>query len=63
MAYKKLMISLDEKLLAEIEEYAEKMHLNRSASIAVLCSTALEARKGMNTLDKLLNFVEEQKQD
>ena len=51
---KKIMISVDEGLLAEIEEYAAKMHLNRSASFSVLCSTALQAQKSMNTLDELM---------
>ena len=42
---KKIMISVDEKLLSEIEDYAAKMHLNRSASFSVLCSAALQALK------------------
>ena len=42
MAKKKVMICVDEGLLAEIEDYAAKMHLNRSASITFLCSMALQ---------------------
>lgn len=51
---KKIMISVDESLLSEIEVYAKSMHLNRSASISVLCSTALQAQKSINTLDELI---------
>ena len=51
---KKIMISVDEGLLADIEAYAAKMHLNRSASFSVLCSTALQAQRSMNTLDELM---------
>lgn len=51
---KKVMISVDEGLLADIEAYAAKMHLNRSASFSVLCSTALQAQRSMNTLDELM---------
>lgn len=58
---KKIMISVDESLLTEIEDYAKKMHLNRSASFAVLCSTALQAQKGMNTLDELLQAYKAEK--
>ena len=51
---KKVMISVDEGLLADIEAYAAKMHLNRSASFSVLCSTALQAQRSINTLDELM---------
>lgn len=53
---KKIMISMDESLIADIEAYAAKMHLNRSASISVLCSTALQAQKSITTLDELMQF-------
>lgn len=58
---KKIMISVDENLLTDIEDYAKKMHLNRSASFSVLCSTALQAQKGMNTLDELLQAYKAEK--
>lgn len=58
---KKIMISVDEKLLSEIEDYAAKMHLNRSASFSVLCSTALQAQKSMVVLDKLMKAYEAEK--
>lgn len=58
---KKIMISVDEKLLSEIEDYASKMHLNRSASFSVLCSTALQAQKSMVVLDKLMKAYEAEK--
>ena len=47
--------------LAEIEEYAAKMHLNRSASFSVLCSTALQAQKSMTTLDELMQAYKAEK--
>lgn len=52
---KKIMISIDEALLKDVEDYANKMHLNRSASFSVLCSTALQAQKSIDTLTELLN--------
>lgn len=58
---KKIMISVDEKLLSEIEDYAAKMHLNRSASFSVLCSSALQAQKSMVVLDKLMKTYEAEK--
>lgn len=53
MALKKIMLNLDEALLTDIEEYAGKMHLNRTAAISVLCSTALQGIKSIDTLDEL----------
>jgi len=50
---KKIMISVDEELLEEVESYAKRMHLNRSASFSVLCSTALQAQKGLTALADL----------
>lgn len=61
MALKKIMLNLDEALLTDIEEYAGKMHLNRTAAISVLCSTALQAQKGMNTLDELVKLYKAEK--
>lgn len=58
---KKIMISVDEGLLAEIEDYAAKMHLNRSASFSVLCSMALQAQKSMTTLDELMKAYKAEK--
>lgn len=58
---KKIMISVDEGLLADIEAYGVKMHLNRSASFSVLCSTALQAQKSMSMLDELMQAYKAEK--
>lgn len=57
---KKLMISIDEKLLDEIEAYAEQMYLNRSAAISFLCATSLQTSSAMKTLEKLLEVYEKE---
>lgn len=61
MALKKCMIGFDEELLAEIEAYAAKMHINRTAAVTVLCSTALQAQKAMNTLDEFMQVFKAEK--
>lgn len=58
---RKIMITVDESLLADIEDYASRMHLNRSASISVLCSTALQAHKSMATLEDLMQVYKTEK--
>ena len=60
MALKKCMIGFDEEL-AEIEAYAAKMHINRTAAVTVLCSTALQAQKAMNTLDEFMQAFKAEK--
>lgn len=61
MALKKIMLGLDEELLSDIEAYASKMHLNRTAAISVLCSTALQAQKNMSTLSQLMEVYRAEK--
>lgn len=61
MALRKIMLGLDEELLSEIEAYASKMHLNRTAAISVLCSTALNAQKSLNTLSQFMEAYKAEK--
>lgn len=61
MALKKCMIGFDEELLAEIEAYAAKMHINRTAAVTVLCSTALQAQKTMTTLEEFMQVYKTEK--
>lgn len=63
MAIKKFMIGMDEALFNEIEEFAKKMHVSRTAAITFLCSLALEERKGMNTLEELVKHLNNQKNE
>jgi len=61
VALKKCMIGFDEELLAEIETYAAKMHINRTAAVTVLCSTALQAQRTMNTLEDFMELYKSEK--
>ena len=61
MAIRKVMLGFDEELLAEIEAYASKMHLNRTAAVTVLCSTALQAQKSLNTLSQFMDAYNAEK--
>jgi len=61
MALKKIMLNLDESLLADIEEYAAKMHLNRTAAITVLCTTTLQAQKAVGTMEQMLAVYNSQR--
>jgi len=54
MALKKLIINLDESLIAKVDAYAELHHVNRTSAVAFLLSSALEQKQALNALDELL---------
>lgn len=58
---KKVTMNFDEGLLADIQAYADKMHINRSAAIAVICSEFLKNQKLVTTLDEMMGLIKEQK--
>ena len=47
-------------ILDRVDEYAEKMSINRTSAIMVLVTQALDAQKNMNTLEELLRMVKEE---
>ena len=59
---KKIMFSIDEKLLAEIEAYADEMHLNRSAAVTVLCSTALQQKRSLSAIEEFIKAYKAEKE-
>lgn len=54
LALKKVLIGFDEDLLEEIESYAKRMHISRTAAVVILCSKALESMNAITTMEKLL---------
>ena len=42
MVNKKLMCNIDERLLARVDEYAQRMSITRTAAVSVLLSRGLE---------------------
>ena len=54
MALQKLVCNIDDALMKQLDEYAASLHITRTAAVAVLLSTALQAQKSMNTLEELM---------
>lgn len=54
MALRKLVLNLDENLVTQLDIYATEKHVNRTAAIAFLLTSALEQKQAINTLDELL---------
>lgn len=40
--------------MEQVDVYASSLHITRTAAVAVLLSTALQAQRSMNTLDELM---------
>ena len=60
MALKKLILNLDEALIAKLDVYAKEHHVNRTAAVAFLLGNALEQRQAITTLDELLKLYQAQ---
>lgn len=53
----RLTLNIDDELISRVEEYAEEMHINRSAAISVLLSQAVSANNGMQALIELNSLI------
>lgn len=60
MALKKLILNLDEALIAKVDVYAKEHHVNRTSAVAFLLGNALEQRQAITTLDELLKLYQAQ---
>lgn len=58
---KKLVCNIDSNLLAMVDQYAAALHVNRTAAVSVLLSTALKQDKLMVDIGRMLDAIEAQK--
>lgn len=58
---KRLNVNMTVELLEQVDDYADKMNINRSAAINMLVSTALEQKNVMGMMDNLLKEINEAK--
>ena len=55
----RLNMNMPADLIQQVDEYAERMNLNRTSAMIVLVSTALEQKNVMSVMDELLNKLGE----
>lgn len=60
MPLKRYSLNFDTELMAQVEAYAQQLHINRSAALSVLISQALQAQKGIDALSMLTDVVKAQ---
>ena len=58
---KRLNMNMPMELLEQVDNYADKMNINRSAAINMLVSTALEQKNVLEMMDSLLKEINEAK--
>lgn len=61
MALQKLVCNIEDTLMEQIDSYAASLHITRTAAVAVLLSTALQAQKSMNILDEFVKAYKAEK--
>lgn len=63
MALTRLHMNLDTELLARLDSYAEQLHINRSAAMAVILSTYFQQQDTMAMLGKLTDIYGKEKSE
>lgn len=60
MALRKLIVNMDEDLIAKIDEYAAKLHINRTAAFSVIASQFIDQQNTMNAMQQLIEMTQKQ---
>lgn len=61
MALKRINLNLDEELLQQLDDYANKMHISRSSALSVLLSQIFTGQQTLETMNKLMTAYNEEK--
>lgn len=57
---KRININVPVETLERLDDYADKMSINRTSAILVLCTLALDSQKAMTDLGELLKMAKEE---
>lgn len=57
---KRLVANVTVELLEQIDEYAERMNINRTSAVSVLLSQALNSQRAMSDLGELLKLYQQE---
>lgn len=62
MALKRIVMNLDEDLVKRIDSYAERLHINRTAAVSVLLSSAAETQEFMTHFPELMAAYQQEQE-
>lgn len=57
MALKRINLNMEEDLLETLDSYAESLHVNRSAALAVVLSQFFMEQKAISAIDRLTELM------
>lgn len=57
---KRININVPLETLERLDDYADKMSINRTSAILVLCTLSLDSQKAMTDLGELLKMAKEE---
>ena len=57
MAMRRINLNMEEDLLATLDSYAESLHVNRSAALAVVLSQFFMEQKAISAIDRLTELL------
>lgn len=60
MPLKKLTNNFDEDLIKQVDNYANSLHINRTAAMSVLLSQGLLQSSGIDTMKQLIEIYEKE---
>lgn len=58
---RRINLNVPADLVDEVDAYAENMNINRTSAINMLLSTALEQKKSIDMMDKILKEIKNAK--
>lgn len=61
MALERLQVNIESALLKQIDEYAELLHITRTAAVSVLLSRALQAEKLTDSISAMMDAYKAEK--
>lgn len=61
MALKRINLNLDDELLQQLDDYANKMHISRSSALSVLLSQIFTGQQTLETMNKFMTAYNEEK--
>ena len=56
-----MVMNMDEELIAQLDAWAASNHVNRTAAVSILLSTALKQDKLLYDLGRMMDAIEAQK--
>ena len=56
----RVTFKLPTSLVDQVDAYGESMHINRTSSVSVLLSMALNSQKAMSDIGELIKFIQEE---